>query len=56
MSFTATIEEDENFSIYKLLIGEFGDDLRCFVINREELWELKQQVDKAWFNRMEVVE
>lgn len=49
-----TIEQDGLSDRYELCVGEYEDpDRRVrhedFFLSREELWQLKQEVDKAWF-------
>lgn len=55
MSYMAITVEGDGKGMYELCVGEYDGDTRLkhddYVLNREELWKLKQQVDKAWFGQ-----
>lgn len=51
------VEKDSNLNLYELCLTEQQGDTRLrhddYFLTCEELWKLKQQVDRAWFDRKE---
>lgn len=51
------LELDINSGLYELCVSEQQGQTRLrhddYILNREDLWKLKQQVDMAWFGEVE---
>lgn len=56
MSYVAITVEHDGKGMYELCVGEYEGDTRLehvdHVLSREDLWKLKQEVDRAWFEQV----